>query len=78
MSSVLAPPRGHQEADKGDSKADQNVPLPQRSYWERCLGDVEDDDPHETEEHEAKHHWLVPNGIWASLGVARLTGLGCA
>ena len=77
MYSVLTPPRRHQEADKGDSKTDQNVPLPERRHRERRLRDVEDDDPHEPEEHETEHHGLEPNRIRASLGVARLTGLGC-
>jgi hypothetical protein len=71
---ALAPLRGHQEANEGDSEANQNVPLVQSGNRKCAAADVEDDDPRQAQQHEAKHDGLEPHRI----GCFRSRLLGCA
>ena len=65
---VLLPAGCHHEADHGDAKTDQDVPVAKVQWgscpkWKLRTSDVVSDNPDQTDNHEAKHHRLKPNWV---------------
>ncbi len=57
---------------EGDAEADDEVPPGDPRDRELLVGQVEDDDPDETEQHEADHEGLEPDGLGSSVVLAPL------
>ena len=59
----LAPAGGEREADGNKREADDHIPGADIRNWIEGLGDIEGNDPGETEQEGADHDWGEPT--WA-------------